>query len=293
MFQAIKGQEIICVTNEDAQYHGYKSEIPKGDPSFVMSRSELWGFFKNAHKWLMSEREKPTGPMEFGSLVDCLLLTPDEFPKRYAVEPEEYAPGKRWNYNATICKDWRTAAEKIGQVAVSTTDVLKAQRAVKSYFGNKRLSDFRAASQSQSMALVEWHDEDTGLVIPFKVMVDLVPKPSSQFGDTLADLKTTNDAEREKWKRKVFSDGLYFQGATYLDAYNTASDLNYRLFENHLIESSAPFEVTHRRISEDFISIGRAHYRAALRNYCQCLKSGRWPGYDTDDVEPESWMVGE
>ncbi len=89
----------------------------------------------------------------------------------------------------------------------------------------------------------------------------------------------------------MFNDGLNYQAALYLDAYNAASGLKYRNFSHVISENEPPYEPTWRMLAVEFLQIGRDHYQSDLKRYCYALKHGTFRGYDTAIVEPEAWML--
>jgi hypothetical protein len=87
-----------------------KSEYPRGHVEFAMSRGELMECNRCPHRWLMGYKSDESKAQEWGSLIDCLVLTPERFDSEFAITPEEY-PGtpkrksdpiemKPWNKNA-------------------------------------------------------------------------------------------------------------------------------------------------------------------------------------------------
>jgi len=73
-----------------------------------------------------------------------------------------------------------------------------------------------------------------------------------------------------------------------------------KVFLHVIVENVPPFEPARRMLSEAFIAVGRARYVAALERYCECLKSGDWPGYDDAGgdivngwrlVQPAAFMI--
>lgn len=291
MFQKPSTLAAVTHISDPLEYHNLGTDKERGHPERVISRSQLWDMAPALRKWKRGIGERKTRSMDFGSLVDCLALTPDQFEVMYSVTPETYGDeGKPWNWNATACKVWRTAREGEGRLCVKPSDLAEAKIAAAAY-ERKRLKAFRDASDTQVMVCADWHDEETGLIVPVRCLIDLMPAPGSEFGDTLADLKTTKSAEYNSWRKSVFYEGKHFQAAVYLDVVNAATGLKYRRFEHHIIENSAPYESTWRELSDDLITIGRNHYQTTIRQYCMALKTGKWPGFDTAIVEPESWMI--
>lgn len=302
---AFRKSPIPVVPNADPMvYHSDGQQNKRGDARFVMSRSELKKFAQCPRRWLIGTEQDSSDAMDWGSLMDTVVLTPDRFDSVYAVEPATYpAKGKRkddpeiqkpWTYQADFCKAWRSDRRAEGKEPVKSEgkeSLSEAWIAVKRFTQEQHIADFLKASKRQVWVNVEWHDEETAIVVPVKCLIDLVPDPESEFGDTLADLKTTCNASYRAWCKQVFNEGWHTQAALYLDAYNIATGLKYRNFEHIISENFSPYEPTHRMLSSEFLQLGRYEYQRQLKDYCQCLKSGNFRGYDNAIAEPESWML--
>jgi hypothetical protein len=103
----------------------------------------------------------------------------------------------------------------------------------------------------------------------------------------------------------VFFWGLHVQAALYLDLYTRATGEDRTDFLHAISESEPPYEPGRALLTAgsqfDFVEEGRRVYVDALRFYCRCVKSGKWPGY-ADMAEnsihgwpicqPEAWMIG-
>lgn len=311
-----------------AEYHAIGGT--KGTPDFVMSRSELVAFDECPHKWLKNnEPKRATKAMDFGGLVDCLVTSPGHFSEQFAIQPLSYTterlvcPGcgsqsttakkcskcKRdrenqvvtldWEPRSEHCQKWMSDQEAAGRTVVTREQMTSAEAARDSLFEAKKgwMRNVIENADLQVQLLLEYADDDhdnaTGLVIPFKALLDIVPWPESNHPDLVVDLKVTRDARTDKWSRTVYADKLYMQAPLYVDALNAVTGLAYRKFCHFVIESNGSFEATHHALGSDFMMVGRAEYINAMRRYCQCLKSGDWPGYDTTEIEPEKWMFRE
>lgn len=284
----------------DPQTYRQFGHKDRGNPGRTMCQSDLKEFGRCAHRWVAGFDEEKTSAMADGALVDCVILTPERFEKTYAIAPETYpAEGKKkgdptvdkpWNWNATFCKEWRDEQTGKGLEVAKSDDASEAWKAKEAFFQNDHLRAFHEVSKKQAQVNVEWHDQ-SGIVVPVKCLLDIVPDPSSQFGDTLADLKRTNCADYRSWAKTVHSYGLHYQGAFYLDAINAATGLNYRNFEHHIQESFSPYETTWRPLSVEFIKLGRDRYQYDLREYCRSLNEQKFHGYDNAVVDPEPYMI--
>lgn len=293
---------IVSTNSNPDSYHGTG---PRGNAAFVMSRSELMEFNHCPRRWINGFVSKESTSTEWGTLLDCLFTQPDRFEMRFAVEPAMY-PGakgedKPWTYQANFCKAWRDEVVAEGRTPVSPGDVIEAKAAIAVLRADETIADLADKSATQVFVLAEYHDADTDLVIPVKALIDLVPPVDGPFGKTLIDFKTAASAAPGPWQRAVYDHGYFIQAALYLDAYTAATGEDRVDFFHIISENYPPFEIGKRFLSAEFVNLGRVRYTDALERYCRCLKTGVWPGYDTDPMglsfhgfnlcEPIAWMV--
>ncbi len=295
--------KIVSRNTDTSAYHSQQHK--RGQPGFVMSRSELTTFAACPSKWIRGWRSEDTESTEWGSLIDCLVLQPDTFKADFAIKPETYRSDegeKPWNGNSKVCKQW--LADHEGKSIISAKERIGADAAVSRLVDDDEINDFLQASDKQVMATAGWTDKETGLVVPLKILVDLVPwEDHERFGKDLGDLKTTRDASLRPYNKDVFHHGYHVQAALYLDVYCAATGEDRVGFRHVVSENSSPYEPGLRYISNEYVELGRVTYKSQLAFYCRCLAEQRWPGYDdletlerrlcgrwsVCDVEP--WMV--
>lgn len=283
--------------------------FPRGDANRVMSRTELKRFMRCPSRWLVGGVDEDTDSKDNGALIDCLALTPKQFPNQYAVTPPMYPcePTKKdprtekpWNRNANFCSAWEEEQAAAGRIAITPAEETKARKAVNRLMDNPKIAEVMDGAAFQVPLVVDYADESTGLVIPIKCLIDIVPKSHPRY---LADLKTTKDAHRSKWPKEVYNYWYDAQAALYLDAWNVCREDRRDVFLHLKQENFPPFETATQPLSEDFIIDGRKRYMAALELYCQCLFTNNWPDYDAPApgtwsmdgfgpvCEPEPWMI--
>lgn len=283
------------------RYKQQPSGVHRGHPDYVLSGGDLAEFAACPSKWLKGSEDEGTKATDWGSLVDCLLMAPSEFGERFAVIPATY-PGakgedKPWNFNATYCDEWK---QKQGdRICVKASTLDDAKYAVELILEDDQMREVFANSRKQVMIRGLYFDEETGLRIPVKSLLDLVPP-----ADFLADLKTCRNAHPKAWRRQVFECGYHEQAARHLDLWNSAHGDSRREFRHYIQENFRPFQTAKRILDTDFIKIGRDTYTRALKRYAKALKTQDWPDYDQTDnpadivinghlvTSPESWMVG-
>lgn len=273
---------------------------PRGDAKLTVRSHILTEILRNAQRWVRGY-ESPSGKAQaFGSIYDCLLLTPEAFPARYAVVPFD-APKKPTKAQRAAKKPTPPTVEAIawwdnflaknrGQL-ISNEDYHDAAAAIHRLMGDKMNADLIQSSAKQVAIMAEWHDQGTGLVVPVKCMLDLLP-PSDHpvFSNAIFDSKTTMNASPRSFSRDAQKFGYHIQGALYRDLFNAASGERREDFGHVVQENYAPWEFRSPPplMTQRFLGLGRQLYQKALGIYCRALKTGIWPSYDP---KPGPWPM--
>lgn len=288
--------------------------LERGDPAFVMSRSALMAFRACPAKWKAGYESRDTTSTDWGTLLDCRVLTPKRFAERYILQPEHCPATKTmqcvkdgeavvgeavdWAPASAFCKAWKREQEKHGLHVLTAAEKRDSDLALKTLADDTRIATLLVASQTQVLVLGEYHDRTTDLVVPVKTLIDLVPNKLSVHGNCLADLKSARTAAPRAWQRVVDEMGYDAQAAMNLDLYNLATQEQRNTFCHVIQENTPPFQTARRMLSLEFVNLGRAKILSALRRYCLCLAAGHWPDYDEDSpyngwglTEPAAWML--
>jgi len=293
------------IVGENIKPETYHQEnCARGQPELVMGRGNLMDFFRCPHRWLKGWKNKPSEAKVWGDIMDCKVLSPQQFRDRFAVKPAKYpAEGgqmKDWHGGSTWCKQWM--ADHADKQLVNADTDAESNAAVKELMENAEAREFIECSARQVMVTAEYKDKETGLLIPVKTLIDLVPDPEHpKFGKDLADFKTSADAHPFPWGRNVNNYGYHIQGVFYTDVWSAAMPETKDTFRHIISESEFPYEPALRILSQEFMDKGREKYLDALQLYCQCLKTGTWPNYEMEGpgrliingwllVSPENWM---
>ncbi len=291
MKSGFHGAEVVATgVNSDA-YHAV--DVPRGTINYPMSPSSLKSFAECAQRFLLGYQPPASEAKAWGSLIDCCILTPGQFDSRYAVRPATYTNEKgdvrKWNGNANICKEWK--AERDGLEILSPEEFANSGIAAQRLYADPLISSLLSSSDRQVHVQGFWHDAPTGLDVPVRCLIDLVPKIESEWAKCLADLKTTRNGSLGAWLRFAFQLQVHVQAAFDLDLYcaATGEDRNTWLFV--LQENYPPYEPGKRMLSQQFIDLGRRRYQAYLSAYAQCLKSESWAGYDEHSDAVQGWSL--
>lgn len=171
---------------------------------------------------------EPTPAMTRGSLVDCLLLTPEEFPKQFITLPED-APRRPSKAHIKTMKKgskteealifWKAWEAKASSRTLVTKELIdQATERVEDIKGHPVVAELLDCSVRQSIAVCEYKHR-TGQKYQAKAMADLLPDLDSAWGDTIPDLKIT-DPRDGSLGRQIINMDWHVQSAWYLDTFN-------------------------------------------------------------------------
>lgn len=274
---------------ESRDYFSIGSDVQRGDSQFVMSQSALKLFDKNPWSWIRGVDIEETASMRYGSLVDCLYLTPDRMKDLYLIQPKVYPSNvgkgvemKAWTRRASYCKKWEDDAIASGKTVI-TEDELNVARAAVRVLEEDPLASYLSADTTRQVACQwEYRDPLTGIVIPLKCMIDMVSNDLS----SLIDFKTSAGASLSEFRRSASKFRYDLQGAFYLWGFRECyADVEH--FGFIVSESRAPYPTASYFLTPNDIHFGREGgtsrwntvpgYLTMLTRYARCLADGVWP----------------
>lgn len=247
----------------------------------LASKSNLWRFCKSPHKWKHGPPVTVTEAMIFGSLVDCLLTSPEAFAADFALSPYP-------NFKKGEAKLWKKEQEASGRRVIMEKPTSKTKLAC--------LTHGKAAAESVrnhalAASILEGAQMQVSVVLDYKAehgnirtkgRIDFVPRAP----DMLADLKTDNDISRIE--TSLFDRGYHGQAALYLDLWNGATGEQRDRFSLIYVESSPPWEVRVIELDADAIAAGRRWYQGALELWAKCHRDNHFPSPYEDEIKTVS-----
>jgi PDDEXK-like domain of unknown function (DUF3799) len=313
----IKNAKIIGIGANPKDYHA-PQKAKRGTVEHIMSVSSLRLFGQCPSRYLAGYEMPNSDAKDDGNLFDTRLLTPELFDARYVDTPEEYTEGgmqcpiclsvtdsqkcakckvprvavqiiKDWRYGSTFCDDWRKHQLELGKEPVNHDALMECDIAIERFMSDEVIRAFMEDSDRQVHVAAEWHDEKTGLVIPLRALMDLVPRLDTEFCKCVGDVKRTRNAAPMAWQRWCFQAGYWIQAAFYLSMLSAAEGSDRNTFCFLLSENYPPYEPGKRMLDQDFLTLGRQEYTRLLENYCACIKAGKFPGYDDTDESVQGW----
>jgi hypothetical protein len=292
-------------------YH--RAEQPeRGSKDFILSPSTLKEFAHCPARWLAGYVPPPSEAKDYGSLFDCLALTPSQFATRFAVQPAAYLHRgmkcpkcgsvtdsqkcakckvdrvecnveKEWTNQSDTCQAWTQEHITNGKQIVTHDEFAGAQNAVKRFLADTNIHEYLRGSDTQVHVVGEWFDDATKLIVPVQCLLDCVPGPSSRYARSAGDVKTTRGAIPAMWSRWSSQRGYHLQAAFDLAMLNAAEhpadgderdEWYFLVSENFHPWQPAGFILSHAKLD-----CGRVMVENILARYAKCLATGVWPDY--------------
>lgn len=277
-------------------------KCPRGASGFTMRAHAICEIRRNPRRWLLGYESPESKSKEYGDVLDCLTLTPKQWPQRYAITPQTYTNKKgelsKWRNDLRIAEiaEWHKDHEGLTIVDADTNASVHA--AIKRLREDSKIAEFIDSGRNQCWVSANYEDRATGLVIPVKCLIDIVPHPEHPiFGRCLGDLKSTRNAEPRRFARDAFQFGYHVAAAWYMDLFCAATGEDRTDFVHVVQESFPPYEPRMPIMSAQFVNLGRLVYQDTLALYCRCLANNYWPSYDPKEgwpmTEPEPWMLDQ
>lgn len=144
--------------------------------------------------------KESTPAMMLGTISHCAILEPDEFYKRYVVDPKM---SKRSNADKEAWKKWQEDNE--GRTVITAEQFEKAMGMAESVRNHPKAISLLTGGKAEQAFF--WTDEKTGELC--KCKADYV------VGNTISDLKTCADASPDGFGRAVANFGYNMQDAWY------------------------------------------------------------------------------
>lgn len=209
----------------------------------------------------IEEEKSRSKVMDFGSLVDAMLLEPDTFATDFVLTPETYINSKKqeaaWTLKSSTCRKWVEDVHAEGKTPYNKEDLDKADTIIQNIRGHKTAGDWLSGGRSQ-VAIV-WEDPETGILC--KARMDYLKQ------DRIVDLKTTFDASKRTFARTLNNQLYHVQAAMYSGGWTVLNKGEVLPFGFVAAESEAPHCVATYETGEDTLLTGTNLFRAAIRRY--------------------------
>tara|TARA_R110000765_G_scaffold414795_1_gene515508 strand:- start:3169 stop:4044 length:876 start_codon:yes stop_codon:yes gene_type:complete len=252
-----------------SQYHSALG-LDRGDifnPDSYLSKSTIWELYQSSlFKWRNYPRQfKPTPAMSWGSLVDCLVTSPDDFENQFVMSPFD-------SFRTKEAKQWK---EDCTQDIVTVDMVAKAKGAAAILTGGHKVAaEIIERSQTQVVLLNKIQHPASEKTVNMKALLDFAPEGV----DYLADLKTCHDFTANGFEKAIGNYGYHVQAAHYLSMWNMQHPDDQR--DRFLIiwqDSAAPYEVAVTEIPGADIADGADLFNHLLGRIVRAADKDDWP----------------
>ena len=239
------------------------------DPESYLSKSAVFELYqKSLFQWRYHPREyDSTTSMTWGSLVDCLITTPEDFDSQFTVSPFE-------NFKKKEAREWRDNMQSEGVDIVTEEIIEKAKAAVKVLTEtHKESAAIIANSKKQVMLMSKINHPLADKPINMKALLDFVPNGV----DFLSDLKTTHDFTPSGFEKAIAKYGYHVQASHYLNLWNLLNPDDQRTrFRIIWQDSNPPYEVAITELPETDIADGADLFNHLLSKIIVASKKNKW-----------------
>lgn len=284
---------MIKAITKDSEYREYQAGT-RGKPEWTLSRSDLWDFHFCPEAFLNGPRHvnRESPGIKKGSLLDVLILKPEWFDQMFAIIPgweiktgankgkmSEALRGKEpLAWKAEVEKEGKTVVKKGGSEGLEAMQ-LAANRILNCELpGHLTLKKLLASDsvQTQQMVTAGYTDEETGILVHCKALVDI--DPGETMPSALMDLKGAAwpDPSKFEWDAKKY--GLDFQAGFYCLVYEWATGDPKTRFYWPVIGNDRPWLPAFYKLVGDKLQEAKDRVLNTLRNYCRCVATNKWPG---------------
>ena len=259
------------ITN--AEYHGRKTHI---------SSTGVRTFKKNKKQFeysLTHDLVKQTKAMADGTAVHAFFLERDKFDTDFVIKPADM------RLNTKAGKEW--ALEQKDKIIIDSELGNNLYEMEKSFMDSPAKMIYNENMGGQTELSYFWDDL-------YKIKGKCRPDWLSSDGNTVVDLKTTQDASPKGFQKSIANFGYHIQCAWYLRGLRKL-DVPAKEFIFIAIEKTAPFCIGVYRADEDMINAGMSQVDQSLEVLRICQETKLYPDYTPtiQDISLPPWMTNK
>ena len=301
----------------------------RGATEYPVDAWDLLQFGACPARWVNTPRQEHEPKVSLSEVVRLLHLTPEHVGPHYVMRPETYeamrnecpkcqsvsaakvcrtcnlarrmvTATKPWSAAASYCIQWTEGHTKQLHRIVPYDLAQTAQELTRALDNDEAVAALRAASELQAALRAQWEDEDTGLKIPLRAVINYLPTQGDSHDYGVGSLSVVRDVSPAAWSAAAYTRGHHVAAAFKQDI---AAALCGEARPHHLwvvVEPDPPYIVGRRRTTPEMLTAGRTAYQELLKAYARCLSTGIWPVFDTSVPGPvrawtewflEPWMT--
>lgn len=239
-----------------------------------LSYSSIKEFRRSPEHFLhyLQYKKPPTAAQAFGSLVDKMILTPDNWEASFAVIPEKpaflkdlvavYGKDKgREMYDNGKLQYETFLKENAGKTLVTPQEIEEAKLITEKVWSNPAAAALLSRVTCTQNEL-RWTDKKTGL--------KMVGYLDGKGDNIILELKTTMNADPEMFAKDCIKYLYFLQAGIYCEGVK-ATEFEFPDFYYLAVEKTAPYGICVLKADADYINYGKQEYRRLLDSFKYCL----------------------
>jgi len=259
--------------------HGFYENMPNDSyhNSNGISKSGLDLIDRSPAHYKWPKKRSSTRNMEVGTAIHAAILEPERFDKEYVLvdcdkrNVKEYKEAVKANPLGAEMTLSKPEADNVLGMRESVEDNLEAMTHLRSK-GKAELSAFAT-------------DPETGVIL--RARYDWITDDG-----IVVDVKKTQDLR--KFSRSVSDYRYHVQEAVYRHVYKLITGDDLQAFYFLAVEEESPHSNKMFLLDDLALEIGQHYFRKNLRQYAECINSGKWPHRQLDSVlDLPNWEVSK
>lgn len=240
-----------------------KEGISSSDLKRMMKSMAHWKYYHD------NPEDSDTEALQFGRAYHKLMLEPDDFDNEFIVSPKF---DRRTKEGKVAYEDFQKKAD--GKEVINEETYQKLLEMQVALYNTPFVKLLIKGEHEKSFF---WKDETTG--IPCKCRPDSFGQIKDQY--ICVDLKTTNDAETDKFMKDALKFGYDIQACHYCEGLESTYKKPFK-FIFIAQEKTAPYLVNVLEADNYFMASGRELRSKLLDEYKKALETDVWEGYMTE-----------
>lgn len=232
------------------------------------------------YKHILNFPEPRKEHFAFGVAFHVYVLEPHKFKSEVFIFDPDLRPEPDKTFGSNKNKAWKESifseAEKSEVEIISKEEYITIQKMAEKLYSNDQAREILEFGRNQYEVFQKWNWKKTKC----KALLDI---KNEVF---LADLKTTLNADPDKFPRDFFKFELYRQCGMYLDG-DAKGKINFNNMKDFyfiVIEKTPPYGIAIYRPNQETIIHGIEEYRELVEKYQECIDSDDWGGYETKSL---------
>lgn len=224
-----------------------------------------------------------TKDMLLGTLIHS-IVTGEAAP--YHVRPDTYSGGKKWNGNASECKEW--VAAHSDKPIIDGADVAMLASVTDALRRSHKLTRLTTGAWFEVSACARNDDQDLPYLL--RVRFDILGRDAG--GWYFGDVKSVRDASTDEFQREIWNREYHAQMAIYRRVLKRLTGETPRAFIIGVEKSKTLSRVNVRQLSQAAMDAGDAIIDDRLRLLKRCRLSNTWPDFADDEGGENIQFIG-